>query len=244
MIEIALNEPPPGAWITGRWQAEAGVRPASGGLISPDSPLGEIHLGRPEIVPMFPEMIDGEPELAKLLRLRLEQAQFHLVHLVCSFRPVENEPFTKAWLRVRLSAQPGVQEYPVAWCMLPTRVDVQNGETTQSQKLGATLTLLRIAELKLESETQTKGSQRRASLLAFNERGSDPYWEFTGFEEAPLEGTYRLALVVEAEKGAVVDGGVELRAEIRRQILGVIRYRAAFGDGKGVMFQLRRPVTG
>lgn len=223
---IKIPEP---AWT------EAVLEPVARVTKGTDAPVGEalpgrLLLGRPVAVAMTMERAEA-PDLRTFIEGHAGRHNFTLVHLACSFRPVDDEPFARASLQVRLSrADGGDGAEPIAWSMWPMRESEAIDDSTTA-KIGAE------AKLITASVERTVAVKRRDVWLeAVGELRSDPGWEFTRTPRIPISGSNRLILVVMSDAGAAFDGEVDVTASVERRLLGVMSYRARPAGSARVVF--------
>jgi len=196
----------------------------------PDRLSGRLLLGAPVAFALTAEAASNDKETADFLKARAAQSDFYLVTMACSFQPKEDEPFEKAWLHVNLGRADGVKDpRPGAYSMRPLRTSKEVKQSS-SIKLGADM---KIMDVGFEGGVE-KGAEKSkddVSVQAYGELTADPFWEFRSREDVPLDGSYRLALVVDVPKGVKAQAAVNLEATVRHTFLKLIPYRSDF-DGR------------
>ncbi len=135
---------------------------------------------------------------------------YFLVHVACSFDPIEKERFVRATLAITLTRRDETVELPpLAWSMEP-RCLPHITELSRSQKIDGSLKLLGV------SVAREKRSQQTECLVqAFNELQANPRWDFRHADGAPIIGTQRLIMVVQTPAPTL--GSVALTAELHRR---------------------------
>ncbi|WP_435243346.1 hypothetical protein [Streptomyces cucumeris] len=174
---------------------------------------GRIVLGGPVSVPVTEELVGGDPDLSAFLAAEAHSADFHLLHcaVTCARDAPEPELHTIN-LDLTLSAEPvreGATAFqPVAWSMTPRQRTGETADTALSPAahLGPRLGFL---------DGGRAGPGARICLEARRELRSDPGWEIRHTQAARIGGTYRLAMVVRAPRGAVTRAAVAVGATVR-----------------------------
>lgn len=201
---------------------EPEVRVTKGGDAPVAGPLpGRLLLGRPVRVRLTAERA-RDPALQTFIEGHAGRHDFTLVHLGCTFRPAEDEPFARASLQVRLSRANGSDggSEPIAWSMWPLRESEVLDDSTTTE-IGAEA---KVFTAKVQRTVAVK--RRDVWLEALGELRSDPGWEFTRTPRIPISGSYRLILVVMSDAGAAFGGQVDVTASVERRLLGLVSYRA------------------
>ncbi|MEU8827009.1 hypothetical protein [Streptomyces sp. NPDC048636] len=174
---------------------------------------GRVVLGGPVSVPVTAELVGGDPELSAFLDAEAHSAVFHLLHcsVTCARDAPEPELHTLN-LDVTLSAEPvrdGATAFqPVAWSMTPRqRIEAAaDVPFSPAARLGPRLGFL---------DPGRADPGERISLEARRELRSDPGWEIRHTHAVRIGGTYRLAMVVRAPRGARARAAVAVGATVR-----------------------------
>lgn len=164
-----------------------------------------------------------DAELLHFLKEEAADSDFYLVHVTCTLRHRDDEPFTEVLLELDLT-QPGAPPAPIAWSMLPDRV-TEPVEVSRTVSLGPTMKILGVG-IEAKGEAGLKLTKQVPSLEALYELESTPSWALYRTDSIELRGLYRFHLVVRAPKGSAVIGTTSIEAKVRRKLLGVIPYRA------------------
>jgi hypothetical protein len=172
-------------------------------------------------------------ELRRFLKDEAADWDFYLLHLTCTLRPAEEEPFTEALIELDL-AQAGGAGAPIAWSMQPDRM-VDPVEVSRTVNLGPTLKILGVG-LNMKAEQQRKITKQEVFLEAMYELESTPSWGLYRTSSTKLRGLYRFHLVVRTPKDSTVSGTTLVEVKVRRRRFGVIPYSAALAE-------LPRPLT-
>jgi hypothetical protein len=182
-----------------------------------------------------------DAELRYFLKEEAAHSDFYLLHLTCTLRPAEDEPFMEALIELTLTrarntaagegghaGDGGDMEEPIAWSMQPDRL-VDAVEITRTISLGPTLKFLG-AGIDLTAGQERKTTRQSVFLEAMYELESTPSWGLYRTESVELRGLYRFHLVVRAAKGANVTGSTLVEAKVRRRRFGVVPYTAGLAD--------------
>jgi hypothetical protein len=196
----------------------------------PDRLSGRLLLGTPVATALTAAAVGDDKETAEFLRARAAQSDFYLVTMACSFQPKEDEPFEKAWLHVNLDRADGVKDpRPSAYSMRPLKAS-REIKQSRSIKLGADLKIMGVG-FEAGGERGVDKSGEEVFVQAYGELTADPFWQFSSREGALLDGSYRLALVVDVPKSVRAQVSVNLEATVRHTFLKLIPYRSDF-DGR------------
>ena len=195
----------------------------------PDRLSGRLLLGTPIARVLTAEAADDK-ETADFLKARAAQSDFYFVTVACTFQPKEDEPFEKAWLHVNLDRADGVKDpRPAAYSMRPLKTS-KEVKQSRSFKFGADLKILDVG-LEGGIDNKKEDAKEEVSVRAYGELTAEPFWEFRGGANAPLDGSYRLALVVDVPKSVKAQVAVNLEATVRQTFLKLIPYHTDF-DGR------------
>ncbi|MGW7615586.1 hypothetical protein ACWGLG_06915 [Streptomyces antimycoticus] len=174
---------------------------------------GRVILGGPVALPVTAELVEPDPELLDFLRTEADNAVYHLVHLsVTCARDAPDPALHSVNLDVTLTAEPvrrGTTVFqPVAWSMTPRQLtaEAKAAAPAHAAPLGPRLGF---------REALHTAYGERAFLEARRELRSDPGWEIRHTSAARIGGTYRLAMVVRAPRGAVSRAAVAVGATVR-----------------------------
>jgi hypothetical protein len=154
-------------------------------------------------------------KLPRLMRTMLNQFDFHLVFLSCSFRPRNDESCIK-WARFRVTLLPdsaaGVQ--PIAFDLYPRQV-VQEVK----RQIKVTFSpLLKFQELEARVGSAEFGFEDIEQIPLISGTlgsGFDPIWSYEAGRKRGIEGERRMYLLVKAPKGlASAQAHLELEADV------------------------------
>lgn len=227
MITIEMPEPPTHDLVLApRDDQFRGDAPAPGAR----EPLRHrVSVGGPVFRRIEADDATDDMELRHFLAEEAVQSDFYLLHLTCTLRPSESEPFTEALIEISLT-DPGLGAKPIAWSMQPDRL-VDAVEVSRTVSLGPTLKILGV-DLELKAEQQRTRTRQEPFLEAMYELESTPSWALYRTAGVELRGLYRFHLVVRAPKGAAVKGTTLVEAKVQRRLLGVIPYRASIANAQ------------
>ena len=167
---------------------------------------------------------------AELRRFLVEEAadwDFYLLHLACTLRPSEEEPFREVLIELDL-AQKGGTGAPIAWSMEPDRM-TDAVELSRTFSLGPTLKFAG-AGVDLKAERGRKITKQEVFLEAMYELESTPSWGLYRTSSTELRGLHRFHLVIRAPKDSVVSGTTLVEAKVQRRRFGVIPFTAGLAD--------------
>jgi hypothetical protein len=216
------------------------VRRTKGARTVPSDDLDAvIALGSPMSVPIGPDKVAADPELSAFLAAQKDRYAYHHVHLACTLRPAEDEPFVQAVLKVRLARTDSIPEpQPIAWSMIPRSIE-DVVEVSKTVKFGGDLKLIGVVAGTVASRERTEKSKlTELFLTAYNEQRPDPFWEFVNTSTAKIHGSYRFGLLVQTPIGTPVKGIVKLSAKVQRKHFGIIPYRTDFEGAPEISFSL------
>ncbi|MGV9848001.1 hypothetical protein ACWDWU_04250 [Streptomyces sp. NPDC003442] len=172
---------------------------------------GRVVLGGPVALPVTADLIGPDPELLDFLRTEADNAVYHLVHLsVTCARDAPDPALHSINLDIGLTAEPvrrGTAVFqPVAWSMTPRQLTAEVTAPAPAAHLGPRLGFQDGGDTALGE---------RVCLEARRELRSDPGWEIRHTSAVRIGGTYRLAMVVRAPRGAVSRAAVAVGATVR-----------------------------
>lgn len=178
-----------------------------------------------------------DAELRRFLEAEEAESDFYLLHLTCTLRPAQEEPFTEALIELDL-AQSGGTEAPIAWSMDPD-LACDPVELSRTVSLGPTLKFSGVG-VDLKAEQQRKVTRQEVFLEAMYELESTPSWGLYRTASSELRGLHRFRLVVRTPKGSVVSGTTLIEAKVQRRRFGVLPFTAALADiPEPLTFELR-----
>jgi hypothetical protein len=190
--------------------------------------------------PVYRRIDADSTDDAELRRFLVEEAadsDFYLLHLVCTLRPSEEEPFKEVLIELDL-AQKGGARAPIAWSMEPDRV-TDAVELSRTFSLGPTLKFSGVG-VDLTAGQGRKITKQEVFLEAMYELESTPSWGLYRTSSTELRGQQRFHLVIRAPKGSVVSGTTLVEAKVQRRRFGVIPFTAELGDApRPLAFELR-----
>jgi hypothetical protein len=168
-----------------------------------------------------------DAELRRFVAGEAADSDFYLLHLTCTLRPAEEEPFTEALIELDLAQDDGAGA-PIAWSMQPDRM-TDPVEVSQTVSLGPTLKFYGVG-MDFTGERQRTLTKQQVFIEAMYELESTPSWGLYRTSSSELRGLHRFHLVVRAAKGARVSGTGLVEAKVRRKRLGVLPYTANLAD--------------
>jgi hypothetical protein len=164
-----------------------------------------------------------DAELQRFLRGEGADSDFYMLHLTCTLRPGEEEPFTEALIELDLTSE-GDRGLPIAWSMLPDRL-VDAVEISRTVSLTPTLKIAG-AGVAVNAERTSAATKQEVLLEAMYELESTPSWGLYRTSSVELRGLYRFHLVVRAPKNSTVAGTTLAEAKVRRRRFGIVPYSA------------------
>jgi hypothetical protein len=218
VITIELPEPP---------EQELTLLPARrdrGEGDSAEQLAGRLSLGGPVYRRIEVDSTD-DAELRHFLEQEAADSAFFLLHLTCTLRPLEDEPFRQAFLEVVLENDDATAP-PIAWSMEPHELS-DSVEISRTVSLGPSLKIQGFG-LDASAGQSVKRERQQVILSALYELESRPAWQLYSTDTVPLTGMRRFHLVVRTPKGSVTTGTARVEAMIERKRFGLRKYNAAF----------------
>jgi hypothetical protein len=178
---------------------------------------GRITLGGPFAVPVTPDYVADDPDLRAFVEREAASRVYHVVHMSVSF---ESEPARPRLDRtvIELSLSCATTPAPVAWSMTPLRV-TDSIQVERSFRLGPELKLQDVELSVGEAEQKQTWQRTEVFLQAQRILRSDPGWEFTRTKTMSLSGSYRLIMVVRADRHEATSISGTVRAATKGNLL-------------------------
>jgi hypothetical protein len=173
-----------------------------------------------------------DAELRHFLKEEAADSDFYLLHLTCTLKHDEDEPFTEALLELDLTAA-GAAVPPIAWSMQPDRLS-HAVEVSRKVTLTPTMKILGVG-VEVAGEAGRTVVKQQAFLEAMYELESTPSWGLYRTSSTELRGLYRFHLVVRTPKNTTVTGTTTIEAKVRRKRFGIIPYRAVLTEAPGTL---------
>ncbi|MPY60433.1 hypothetical protein [Streptomyces spongiae] len=185
----------------------------------PGPPLeGRVLLGGPLSVPVTPEYVAEDRDMALFVEQEAARAVYHVVHLAVTMATEPVSPrLDHVQIDLELSTSAGAGgnggEPPLAWSMAPLKV-------TEETEIGTTFKLgpqLRIAQVQgsLGEVSRTRTGRRTVPLLeATGELSPEPRWVLRGTKGVPLSGSQRLVVVIRVPVGSRTRVVTSVRAAV------------------------------
>jgi len=217
MITIELPDPP---------ERELTLLPARRDRGEGDSAQalpGRLSLGGPVHRRIEIDSTD-DAELRQFLEQEAADSAFFLLHLTCTLRPLEDEPFRQAYVEVVLENDAAAP--PIAWSMEPHELS-DSVEISRTVSLGPSLKIQGFG-LDVSAGQSVKRERKDVSLSALYELESRPAWELFSTDSVPLTGVRRFHLVVRTPKESMTTGTARVEAMIERKRFGLRKYNATF----------------
>lgn len=187
---------------------------------------GAVDLGEVISVPLDASLAGDDALLKHFLQKEGDGYRFHLLRLVCGFRPGKGETFDRAWLTFDLRREDGgPANRPIAWSMEPERLS-RPVEISTTVKLNSKLGFSG-AEVGGEIGGGEKYSRDEVFLEAYKQQQATPFWEFRTTSKVDLQGSYRLSMVVRSPAAVVTGGEVSLSVGVKQT-----RYLLFYEEGK------------
>lgn len=184
-----------------------------------------VQLGVDDAVAVLEGWPTGTP-LEPQIKAQLEQWDFTCVRLACSFVPDRGCRFV--WVRVlaQLTASPPADAgAPVAFDLFPRAVD-EKRTLARTYSLTPKLSLA-FAEVGAGATDKQETIRYEPRLAVAGLLTDAPTWDFHGLDRSGLVGSRELFMVLKAPKGAGVEAGFTLSAEVETRFRRVPlrRYR-------------------
>jgi hypothetical protein len=196
-------------------------------------PLAEqLSVGVPVAIPMSPKWAGQDEDLAHFIRAEAATHRYWLVHLACTLSPAPDSRIEGANLTCYLGREDGAPEHlPIAMSMTPSRVrDIQPLKTAKSLKVSADLKVVAPA---IEYGWESERDKAADVVVAFNLQRPEPFWSLKGSDNLPLEGSFRFAVVVRAERAIAANLKIALDGRVRERRFGIFKFRVSLPPSLG-----------
>lgn len=186
-----------------------------------------VSIGKPET--WLLHEIYPRRQMPRVMQSKLTQADFYLVRLACSFRPIHQESRLQ-WARFRVLLLPDAQG------QTPLAIDLYPLEVFEEIKRQITVSLdptLKFHEVEMHIGQATFGIEYRGlqpHIVASGVGQTDPTWDYAEVKEITLQGSKWMYLLVKAPKGMTTGlARLDLVAEVavRGRLLPVAVWRQA-----------------
>lgn len=178
-----------------------------------------VSVGRSDVVPVTPDDVVADPQLAAYLTSMTSRSLVRLT-LRMSLRPSVGERFTRAMFAVRMSAETGPPEaQPIARLLAPERLTAgriteQNG-VTLALKAGVPGT----GDANVGVSSQTTSELQRYYVYSLGDGEPDPEWRYQTTESMPaLEGAFTMGLVADVATAFEAVAQLDVTATVRRHL--------------------------
>jgi len=180
-----------------------------------DGTRGGSHVSLQEALRMMPVVSIGQPEtwtlrevyplrqMPYVLRSRVTRADFYLVRLSCSFRPVHHESRVH-WARFRVTLLPNhLSQVPIAMDLYPLEVTQQIDHQIRVS-LDPTLKFCEIEVSPGSVEFGLEYRELQPRISASGAGQADPSWDYSETRGITIQGSKWMYLLVKAPKGMPV----------------------------------------
>jgi hypothetical protein len=193
-----------GAAITEERLRREGLEEAKRRASAPGPPLNPqvfpvVSIGRPESWPL-PDLYPPQ-HMPPLMQAQLQAADFYLIRLSCSFRPVPRSRV--GWARFHVSLRPdSLGRQPVAYDILPVNV-TQEVKHQLKFTLAPTLKFRTVVEVEVGSlEFGLEYTELQPMIVGAGIGEDTPTWDYqTATGMAGIQGVRVMHLLVKAPKG-------------------------------------------
>ena len=178
---------------------------------------GRVAVGGPHGFKISAARVAADQELRKFIDQNSSRHEYYFVHMAVSFSTLGHPRLKSAKVELALTSVPAMPE-PCTLSLDPLAA----GHQVKVDNKVRILPAVKIAdqvELSLgDYERGTAYERSEHFVRGLGLDGSRPGWEFTRTTVAELEGTYRLAMVVQAEYGAALSVTGRVTAQVRGNI--------------------------
>ncbi len=186
-----------------------------------------VSIGQPETWPL--QEVYPLKQMPRLLRTKMAQADFYLVRLSCSFRPIYKESRIQ-WARFRFSLLPNVLgQFPIANDLYPLQV-FQEVKHQTKVTLSPTLKFqeMEVGVGGVEFGVEYRELQPRISAAGAGE--AEASWDYVEARGAAVEGCKWMYVLVKASKGmskgqAIIDLVADVEVQGVRVPVVAFRHR-------------------
>lgn len=157
-----------------------------------------VSIGQPETWPLH--VLYSPDTMPPPMLAKTTEADFYLVRLSCSFRPLHRESRIQ-WARFMVQLLVGATgQQPIAYDLYPQRV-VQQVKHHTSITLSPTLKFWELAVSPGSLEFGIEYTEQHPVISAALGAGFDPSWDYTETQGMEVQGTKWMYLLVKAPKG-------------------------------------------
>jgi hypothetical protein len=199
-------------------------------VTGPQTTNAIIGITSPFSTPITKGLIGDDTELAAFWAAEKGRFRYDYLTFRCSFEPADR-PIDKAWIEVALD--PKADGGPIAWSMAPAQV-TDKQTLTESAKLTGAFKLVS-GEVAATKEMDVNNWVVRSRMG----QPTTPYWEFQATESTPLDGDFKLQIVVRTAASLLAKGRITARAVIAAQTFLLFTLEAAREQSVGVDFELK-----
>lgn len=168
-------------------------------------PQRRASVGKPQVRPIRHDEVSDDPELLSFLDH--SGSDYYLVRLTCSIGVSPDDVLDGATVGVDLRAGNGE---PIAWSLSPLRLT----QRVRHPKLTLGMDINLGPMLTIRGDWARADEEEQCYVYALGEREPDPEWRYRRTADDKLDGVHDMALVVQARRGAEVDGTVRISARI------------------------------
>lgn len=205
--------------LVGKWSYRNFAPQPTSSLESP----GTVSIGRPRVLPIASICEAGK--LAAPVQERLEQADYFLVQLSCSFRPERDEVID--WARFAVSLNSSSPGDVFAAELHPLSVVIKE---KQNVKVGisSSLKFCEVAEPGAEYCAGIEYPELVPTITAAGVGESHPSWDYTRTRRRKIAGSKLMSMIVRTPKGTdQLTASFTIQAVVRAH-----RFRVLFGPDK------------
>lgn len=160
-----------------------------------------VSIGLPESWPL--QELYPLRKMPRPLRSKVAKADYHLVRLCCSFRPIHQKSRVQ-WARFRVSLLPDhIGQYPIANDLYPVEV-LQEVKRQTRISLAPTLKFQEIQVSAGEVDFGLEYRELQPRISAAGAGQADPSWDYAEAQGMGLQGSKWMYLLVKAPKGMVI----------------------------------------
>lgn len=193
--------------------------------------LSAVALSAPFVLPLTQELVADDKELAAFWAAEKDQFRYDYMTVRVGLSP-NGAVIQKAWVEVLMDPGDGGGAASIAWSMSPDLV-AEEQTVTEKASIKGDFKLIG-GEAEVSREQQVQRWVVRSRLV----NPAAPYWEFSATGNTPLDGDYKLHMVVRTPVAQAGGGTVTARVQIAGRSYMLFRREAPSEKRVGVTFSL------
>lgn len=184
-----------------------------------------VRMSIPYLTPFDPARSTLPERVGEYLRANQGRYDAVVLSFSCSFASGDT-PLRRAVVAVALTCDDDQSEPPVAWGLVPRRLDTPVRERSGAFEFELSIPFKAVVKV---GEKQDFGDKEYI-LLGHGEGISDPEWWFRRSKTSDFDGRHDLEMVIVIPHGRPASARLALSAAVRKRAGGIIPYTAALPD--------------